>query len=406
MSNYAVRWRLERDGKPVKKGRLTFSTPAQSSEEFTLKIPKRKLRKRGEYRIFFETETARALPLLAKGTIVAADEILVKDTGTLKAYKSRRTAEVTESETEIRLEAGKGELVFDKGLCIVRSYTYKGHDLFDPDFGLRPNFWRGPTDNDYGNNQPYRAYVWKEASRAFKADVSVKEGSIHATYTLPGGCSMTVDYTLLSGGLLKIASAFHGAEKKPVDIPRIGFRFRVKDNDFQYFGRGPVENYTDRNSGTFKSLFTTKASDEFYPYVRPQETGHHTETEWLATKPLTVVADGTFEFSALRHRVEDLDSEESGQPFQWTNFDTPPVHDEEEAAKYHKRHQTHLSDVPDRDFTEICIDGAASGVGGYDSWGARPEPARTVWSNEDRNFIFTLVPARARKTEKAINYRY
>ena len=84
----------------------------------------------------------------------------------------------------------------------------------------------------------------------------------------------------------------------------------------------------------------------------------------------------------------------------------PPVHDEEAAAKEHKRHQTHLCDVPDRDFTEICIDGAASGVGGYDSWGARPEPARTVWSNEDRSFSFTLVPARARKTGKAVTYRY
>ena len=82
LSDYSVRWRLERDGKPVRKGKLSFSTPAQSSEEFTLQIPKRKLRKRGEYRIFFETETAHALPLLAKGTVVAADEVLIKDTGT------------------------------------------------------------------------------------------------------------------------------------------------------------------------------------------------------------------------------------------------------------------------------------------------------------------------------------
>ena len=143
-----------------------------------------------------------------------------------------------------------------------------------------------------------------------------------------------------------------------------------------------------------------------FPYVRPQETGHHTETEWLATKALTVVADGTFEFNALRHSVEDLDSEESGQPFQWDNFDTPPIHDEEEAQKYHRRHQTHLCDAPERDFTEICIDGAATGVGGYDSWWSRPEPSRTVWSNEDLDFGFTLVPARARKTDKAIRYAY
>ena len=406
LKDYVVRWRLERNGKPVKKGKLSFSTPAQSSEEFTVKIPKRKLRPRGEYRIFFETETARAMPMLNKGTVVATDEVFVKDTGTKKAYKSGRDVDASETDAEIRLEVGRAELVFDKELGIVRSFTYKGHDLFDPDFGLRPNFWRGPTDNDYGNNLPYRAHAWKEASQVFQAKVSVEGRTIHAVYALPDGCTMAVDYSLLPGGFLKVESAFHGAGKKPLDIPRIGFRFRVKDNDFRYFGRGPVENYIDRNSCTFKSLFTAKASDEFYPYVRPQETGHHTETEWLATKPLTVVADGTFEFNALRHSVEDLDSEESGQPFQWNNFDTPPVHDEEEAQKYHRRHQTHLSDAPDRDFTEICLDGAASGVGGYDSWGSRPEPSRTVWSSDNRTFAFTLVPARARKTDKAIRYAY
>ena len=406
LKDYVVRWRIEWDGKPVKKGKLSFSTPAQGSEEFTIKLPKRKLRKKGEYRIFFETETGRSLALLPKGTIVAVDEVLLKDTGEKKAWRSGRKVEVTESDAEIRLEAGRGELVFDKALGIVTQYTYKGKDQFDPDFGLRPNFWRGPTDNDYGNNLPYRAYAWKEASKAFQATVTVEEGIIHANYTLPGGCTMIVDYRLLSGGLLKVDAHFKGAEKKPLDIPRIGFRFRVKDNDFQYFGRGPVENYIDRNSGTFKSLFAAKASDEFYPYVRPQETGHHTETEWLATRQLTVIADDTFEFNALRLAVEDLDSEESGQPFQWGNFDTPPVHDEEEAEKYHRRRQTHLSDIVERDFTEICIDGAATGVGGYDSWGSRPEPARMVWTNEDRDFAFTFVPVRAKKTDKAVRYAY
>ena len=81
-------------------------------------------------------------------------------------------------------------------------------------------------------------------------------------------------------------------------------------------------------------------------------------------------------------------------------------HDEELAARQHKRRQTHLCDAPDRDFTEICIDGAASGVGGYDSWGSRPEPSRTVWTSDHLDFGFTLVPARAVKPAKAIRYAY
>ena len=407
LNNYVVHWRLERDGKPVRKGKLSFSTPAQQSEEFTLKIPKRKLRPCGEYRIFFETEAARALPLLPKGTVVATDEVLVKDNAVKKAFKVRPYhSDTEENETQIHISVNDAELVFDKESGIVTRYSYKGHDMFDPDFGLRPNFWRGPNDNDYGNGQPTRAYAWKQASQAFQATVEMKDESVEATYSLPDGCSMTVSYRLLRNGLLKVSAAFQGGSKKPVDIPRIGFRFRVKEDNFQYFGRGPEENYIDRNSGTFKSLFTTKASAEFFPYVRPQETGHHTETEWLSTKALTVVADDTFEFNALRHSVEDLDSEESGQPYQWDNFDTPPIHDEEEAQKYHKRRQTHLCDAPERDFTEICIDGAATGVGGYDSWWSRPEPSRTVWSNEDLDFGFTLVPARAMKTQKAVKYAF
>ena len=406
LKDYLVRWRIERDGQVVKKGKLSFSTPAQSSEEFVVKLPRKKLRPDGEYRIFFETETARALPLLPKGTVIAANEVLLKDTREKKEYRTiGLKPDVTENETEIRLELGRSELVFDKALGILKRYVHKGTDQFDPDFGLRPNFWRGPTDNDYGNGQPARAHAWKEASQAFQATAEVDGRTIRATYALPAKSSMTVEYTLLPGGLLKVTAAFKGAGK-PVDIPRIGFRFRVKEDDFRYFGRGPVENYIDRNSGTFKSLYATKASDAFYPYVRPQETGHHTETEWLATKRLTLVADGLFEFNALRHSVEDLDSEESGQPYQWNNFDNPPIHDEELAARNHQRRQTHLCDVPDRDFTEICLDGAATGIGGYNSWGDRPEPDRTVWSDRDLDFGFTLVPVRAKKTEKAVRYAY
>ena len=81
-----VLWRIERDGKPLEKGKLSFTTPAQQSEEFSIPIKKRKLRKKGEYRIFFETAAAHALPLLPKGTLVAADEVLLKDTGIKKDY--------------------------------------------------------------------------------------------------------------------------------------------------------------------------------------------------------------------------------------------------------------------------------------------------------------------------------
>ena len=163
-----------------------------------------------------------------------------------------------------------------------------------------------------------------------------------------------------------------------MEIPRLGFRFRLADSAFRYFGRGPVENYWDRNSGTFKRIWESSADKEYYPYVRPQECGHHTDTEWLSVGGFTVVRGAEpFEFNALRMSIEDLDGGE-------------------------QKTQTHLCDVTPRDFTEVCIDYKMSGVGGYDSWGSRPEKARTLWSTESYSYNFTLAldkPSKAARYE-------
>jgi beta-galactosidase len=150
-------------------------------------------------------------------------------------------------------------------------------------------------------------------------------------------------------------------------IPRLGFRFRVEEDAFRYFGRGPVENYWDRTSCTFKRIWESSAAAEYYPYVRPQETGHHTDTEWLEVGGLAITAAEPFEFNVLRQSVEDLDD---GL----------------------KKQQRHISDVPVQNFTEVSLDYRQSGVGGYDSWGNRPEESRVLWADESYRYSFTLIP--------------
>ena len=87
---------------------------------------------------------------------------------------------------------------------------------------------------------------------------------------------------------------------------------------------------------------------------------------WLSIGGVTV--QGLFEFNALRQTIEDLDGGI-------------------------KKSQTHITDVPFNDFTEVSIDYRQSGIGGYDSWGARPEPAFTLWSDENYSYSFTLIPS-------------
>ncbi len=388
-----VLWRVERDGKRVKKGKLSFETPAQSSEEFRVRLPR--MRKAGEYRIIFETVTASAQPLLEKGTVLAQDDILLREAPAAAPAKLRGSVSVSEDPDQFVLSARKTVLVFSKEEGIVKSITRRGHELIDPEFGLRPNFWRAPTDNDYGNKEPLRTQEWKKAGQSYDTSywVENQDGKawVHVFYRLPYGCTMTVDYTLDASGKVSVSSSFKGVEaEKPIDIPRLGFRFRTMGEKFSYFGEGPWENYVDRCSGSIKSIWKSSASEEYYPYVRPQECGHHTGTSWLKVADMTIEGTRPFEFNVLHLSVEDLDGEEAVErPYMWHNFRSDENHDPARARNLLRR-QTHLNDVPIHDWTEVCIDGAMTGVGGYDSWGAKPDKDRSLWNNQDYDWEFSI----------------
>ena len=404
LDEFTVLWRVECNGKQVKKGKLNFSTAPQTAQQFRIRLPH--MRKSCEYRILFEAVATKAMPLVDKGTVLAGDEILLKE-GIRKPLKSKGKVNVEETDSTITLNGKKASLVFSKADGIIRSYRFGGKDLIDPEFGLRPNFWRGPIDNDYGNGQPLRALAWKTAGSkltSFGAEENADGAVIHAEYEMPAGTSIKVDYHLGGKGILQVSAQFTGSEKKAVDIPRLGFRYRTPARNFRYFGRGPVENYQDRNSCTFRSIWKGDARKECYPYVRPQESGHHTDASWLAIGNLTVA--GTFEFNAMCQTVEDLDGENNtDRPYQWNNFDPEEKHDDAAAANRLRR-QTHICDIPTRDFTEVCIDYKMTGLGGDNSWGMWPEKERTLWSDRDYSWSFALVPAKVMKPENTVKYDF
>ena len=374
LENYTITWWVLRDGRKPwywRRHKMHFATAPQSAEQFTLRLPR--MKKPGEYRIFFEVSAAQSGLLVEKGEVYAFDEVLLKDTSEPKELKINGSVDFTDGDTQIVVRSAKAELVFDKAEGYVKSWKVKGRDVVKPDYGLRPNFWRAATDNDYGNGAPNRVARFRIPGKP-SAVKAVKDDNGCVSILLAGkDVRENERYTVYPDGTLRIEVATAPVGPKPdslykrVEIPRLGFRFHVDSDAFSYFGRGPVENYWDRNSGSPKQVWEASASKEYYPYVRPQETGHHTETSWLKVEGLKIVADEPFEFNALRQSVEDLD----GGP---------------------EKSQTHLSDVPVRPFTEVCIDYRMSGVGGYDSWGSRPEPSRTLWADEAYHYAFTLIP--------------
>jgi beta-galactosidase len=430
---YDITYNVTRNGVKVKTGKIDVKLAPQETKEVTVDIPAIKADNSDEYFVNFEFSQKKASHLVPKNYVVAIEQIkLSKDEAAKPLYTASRGAKLNSNttDTEITVKSSAVNVVFNKERGLVTSYKVNGTEYFDKGFGLQPNFWRGPNDNDYGNGMPNRLQVWKQSSKDFNV-VEAKaydEGNnvvIEANYLLAAGNLYIVKYTIDPAGVLKadikftstdmeaeetevsdatkLATFSPGADaarksSSELNVPRIGVRFRlpVKMNKVKYFGRGPDENYIDRLAASKVGVYSTTAEDMYFPYVRPQENGHRTDTRWVAFtnggKGLLVVADETVGFNSLRNSVEDFDSEENkDRPYQWHNF-TADEEQDEAKAKNNMPRQTHINDISPRDFVEVCIDLKQQGVAGYNSWGDRPLPENTLPANQDYEWGFTFVP--------------
>ena len=284
----------------------------------------------------------------------------------------------------LSVNSSKVQFVFHRPTGLVTSYRVNGVEYFAEGFGLQPNFWRAPNDNDYGNGMPKRLQVWKQSSRAFNVtDASVtlegEDAVLRISYLLPAGNLYLVNYRVHPSGVVKVDARFTSTEMSAAEteiseatrtatftpgrdaarkeasklnVPRIGVRFRLPQamDRLTYFGRGPEENYWDRKAGTAVGRYQSTAEQQYFPYVRPQENGHHTDTRWLTLQDakgrgLRIVADSLIEFNALRNAIEDFDAEEQRDlPRQWGNLTPEQVanHNEAEAVNVLRRHGTQL----------------------------------------------------------------
>ncbi|KAA6342706.1 Beta-galactosidase [termite gut metagenome] len=444
LKKYKVSYQVKANDKVVNKGNITLNIAPQSSQEVTIPVQNLKPQAGVEYFVKFDVTTVQPEPLIPAGHVIAYDQFrlpIENKKVTYDAHGSQLTVKTEGSQTIV--SSSKVNFVFDKNTGWVTSYKINGVEYFKDGFGVQPNFWRGPTDNDYGNGAPKRLQVWKQSSKNFNVvDVSTKTEKncvvFTANYLLKAGNLYIVNYKIYPNGIVNVNVKFTSTTMQAVEtelseearkatfspgneiarkaaaeleVPRIGVRFRLPAdmNQVEYFGRGPEENYIDRNAGTLVGWYKTTADKMYFNYVRPQENGHHTDTRWVALSKtngngLLIQADKTVGFNALRNSVEEFDSEETThRPYQWNNFSEREAANHNEAAtKDVLRRNTHVNDITPRNFVEICVDMQQQGVAGYNSWGARPEPGYKIPANQEYNWGFTFVPVTSNKD--IVNY--
>ena len=432
LKKYMITYQVKANDKVIRNGKVSLDIAPQASQELTVNVNGLEPKVGTEYFVNFSVTTVEPEPLVPIGYELAHEQFRLPIEPVARTFATDGPALKCSTDGNLlKVSSSRLNFVFDKESGIVTSYKVKGTEYFDKGFGIQPNFWRAPNDNDYGSQEPKRLQIWKQSSKDFRVveatlDMDGKDAVLKATYLLAAGNLYIATYRIHPSGVVKADYTFTSTEMEAnktelseatlmatftpgndalrkesskLVVPRIGIRFRlpVHMNQVTYFGRGPEENYIDRNNGTLVGLYKNTADNMYFPYVRPQENGHHTDTRWLSLgkkgKGLTIYADNTIGFNALRNSVEDFDGEEAThRDYQWNNRDAEELKHDVATAKNIKPRQTHINDITPRDFVEVCVDMKQMGVGGYDSWGAIPDPQYLLPANKEYQWGFTIVP--------------
>ncbi len=386
LSKYAFGYEITANGKVLKSGKIpTLDVAPGETKTVNIDLKGITAKSGVEYFLTISAKTIVAENLLSAGWEIASQQIKLPFEAPIVRSEITKAEKVSFKEGTTIDISGKGfSLTFDRISGIMTSYKFKGKELLLNGFGPRPAFWRAPTDNDYGWRMPLNCRLWKVASEKQPVAKSVEASQlgndvqVEVVYNLDSlKSTWKTKYTVLGNGAVKVENLLVTTDEKMPVIPRIGMKMQLSPEltKVEYFGRGPWENYTDRNSSTFVGHYKTTVSDLRTNYIRPQENGHRTDVRWLTLarsdgSGLKIVADSLIEFNALNNPIED--------------FDAGPNKD---------KNLLHANDIKSRDLVELHIDYRMMGVGGDDSWGAWPhEPYLIKPRAEGYKYSFTLEP--------------
>ena len=371
-------WLALRDGVPVHSERFCAQVKPGEREYVSVSVPE--LTEPGEYVYQVSAVLKREEQWAAAGYETAFGESCrVIDSDDQCAGENRADAgsvpfTVIHGDVNIGVKGDGFHVIFSKQEGGIVSLVYDGREWIGK--LPMPVYWRATTDNDRGNKFSVSSAVWYGAGSFPLYDSKtcvVEEGKdcvrVSYTYrlaTVPETVTEVV-YEVDREGRIKTTARYFGREGLP-ELPLFGMRFCISGTGggFEWYGRGPEENYCDRNAGARLGIYKSTAADSVSRYLVPQECGNRTGIRWLkvtdeAGHSIRFTAEGRpFEGSVLPYTAEEL----------------------EQAA--------HIEELPQPRYTVVNILAAMRGVGGDDSWGAPVYPEYCVSGEKDITFSFVI----------------
>ncbi|MBO7601863.1 MAG: DUF4981 domain-containing protein [Bacteroidaceae bacterium] len=386
LSDYYMGWQLIHNGKVEKTGRVdnlnvapqqTVTVQLDYGEtckhcEWLLNVSFRLKKADGLLPINYEVAKEQLVINPFQGTNVDLNNVVVNNVETVKPI-------INDKDNNYLIVAGEQfRMEFDKHKGFLVSYELQGQQVLKDGEALTPNFWRAPTDNDFGANLQRRYAAWKNPEmRLTKLSHEEKDGMafVKAEYSMPGVKSQLVlTYLINNKGAVKVTQQLTAdKDEKVANLFRFGMQLPMPKNyeTIEYWGRGPIENYSDRNNSTFIAVYRQTVSEQFYPYIRPQENGNKTDIRYWKMinekgKGIKIVAEQPFSASALHYTIEQLDEGMT-------------------------KHQMHSHEIEPADVTNLLIDKVQMGLGCINSWGALPLKDYML-PYQDYEFTFVISP--------------
>lgn len=386
LSAYRMQWEVINNGKSVRTG-IVENLDVAPRQTVPYKIDFGKLDESGEWLLNVKYIQKTSENLVPAGHVVAKNQIVLKgyDASDMKfeniAEKNIPVIAPVANDENVNCLEVSGEtfnIQFNKQNGFMDSYCVNGTQMINEDAQLTPNFWRAPTDNDYGAGLQNKYAVWKNPEIKL---VSMKHESVNdmivvsAEYDIASvSAKLYLTYTINNQGAVKVTQKMVADKSAKVsDMFRFGMQMPMPESfeNIVYYGRGPVENYIDRNHSTDIGIYSQTVTEQFYPYIRPQENGTKTDIRWWKLfneegKGLMFVAEKPFSASALHYTMESLDDGS-------------------------EKNQCHSNEVVPSKLTNLLIDKVQQGLACVDSWGAIPRPEYRI-PYDDYEFTFIMTP--------------
>ncbi len=358
LSNYKLNWEIIANGIVIENGTITdINIAPQQTEKITIPFTT-VLKKNIEYFLNLKVVLKENEPLLNAGFEIAYEQFQLNTAKVILPKKSSKKISFKEKGNMIEIYGENFVVNFDRSLGLLTNYSFNENVLIEK--GPQINFWRAPIDNDYGAKTQMKYKEWKKAGKIEEVKTQVKqisENEIAVTFSkeiFEGDAVYTQTFNIEGNGTIKVNNDFKSLNGEHSNFFKFGNELILPESfkTIKWYGKGPFESYTDRQHAAKVGLYQGSITEQYFPYIRPQDTGNKIDVRWVELIQINgmgvkIYGENPLNVSALNFSREDLDSGD-------------------------KKTQKHAGELKPRKEVYVNIDGFQQGVAGINSWGALP----------------------------------